>query len=61
MKIPASGHFTQVGVARQSAHVNKMNYGRDFLVYQDHQGFRVYSDDHTGPIAGRLIYSTATV
>ena len=61
MKIPQTGVYSQLGVARQSAHVNQLQYGRDFEVYQDFQGYAVYSDDHKGVKAGSMVYSTKAV
>lgn len=58
MKIPQAGVYSQLGTARQSAHVNKLQYGRDFEVYQDFQGYYIYSDDHKGNKAGKKVYST---
>ena len=59
MKIPQIGVYSQLGVARQSAHVNQLQYGRDFEVYQDYQGYCVYSDDHKGVKTGKKVYSTS--
>ena len=53
--IPQEGVFSQIGVARQSAHANKIKYGFDFFVMKNRLGMYVSNQFQT---KDELVYST---
>ena len=52
--IPSEGVYSQIGVARQSAHSSKVKYGFDFYVMKNRIGFYVSNEKDNN----KLIYST---